>query len=80
MNFNNDLFSAVLSGELDRFPPSKRQQLMGDTGVMHSGVRLAGYDSSAPNPIWPHEIAAAKKKKALRKTKKKMRRQSRKRK
>uniref|UniRef100_A0AB39CDJ7 Uncharacterized protein n=1 Tax=Pseudomonas phage HRDY3 TaxID=3236930 RepID=A0AB39CDJ7_9VIRU len=78
----NDLFSAILSGELDRMPPTTRQRMMGDTGnrFLTPGQPHSGYLSSAPNPIWPSEIAAAKKKKALRKTKKKMRQQSRKKK
>jgi hypothetical protein len=45
--------------------------------LIRSGNRQTGYDSRAPEPIWPHEIAAAKKKKAKRKTEKKMRKQSR---
>nr|DAF93530.1 MAG TPA: hypothetical protein [Myoviridae sp. ctshb19] len=71
-----------MSGELDRMPPTKYQQLTGDTGnrFLTPGVPHPGYQSRPNTPIGIEEIAAAKKAKAKRKAKKKMRKQSRKKK
>ena len=59
--------------------PTVFDRLTGNTGTLFltPGKPHPGYLSRATDPIWPHEIAAAKKKKAKRKTEKKMRKQSR---
>lgn len=77
--FNNH-FAAVMSGQMDRMPPTKRQQLLGDTGqrFLTPGVPHPGYQSRPHTPFSVDEIVAAKKAKAKRKAKKKMRKQSRK--
>ncbi len=55
------------------------EKLTGQTGnaFLTPGQPHSGYLSRAPQPIWPHEIAAAKKKKAKRKLEKKSRKQAR---
>lgn len=55
------------------------EKLTGQTGnaFLTPGKPHPGYLSRTTDPIWPHEIAAAKKKKAKRKLEKKMRKQSR---
>lgn len=59
--------------------PTTFDRLTGNTGQLFltPGKPHPGYLSRTSDPIWPHEIAAAKKKKAKRKTEKKMRKQSR---
>lgn len=59
--------------------PTVFDRLTGNTGTLFltPGKPHSGYLSRAPEPIWPHEIAAAKKKKAKRKLEKKARKQAR---
>lgn len=75
INFHNALLAA--RHDDDDFSPEEKMRGLNFNPLIRSGNRLTGHDSRAPEPIWPHEIATAKKKKALRKTKKKMRQQSR---
>jgi len=71
------LRNALMSGRNEN--PTVFDRLTGNTGTLFltPGKPHPGYLSRATDPIWPHEIAAAKKKKAKRKTEKKMRKQSR---
>lgn len=74
---NSGLHQALMSDRNEN--PTVFDRLTGNTGQLFltPGQPHSGYLSRAPEPLWPHEIAAAKKKKAKRKLEKKMRKQAR---
>lgn len=74
---NSGLHHALLSDRKEQF--TKFERLTGQTGTpfLTPGQPHPGYLSRTYEPIWPHEFAAAKKKKAKRKLEKKARKQAR---
>lgn len=74
---NTGLRHALISDRKENHTTFDR--LTGNTGnpFLTPGQPPSGYLSRSPQPIWPHEIAAAKKKKAKRKLDKKNRQKAR---
>lgn len=75
---DNGLRHALMADYSEReFSPEEKMLGQNFNPLIRSGNPQMGYNSRVPEPIWPHEIAAAKKKKAKRKIEKKARKQSR---